>query len=679
MTAITVEDLDNAKLDVDLIAEVATSTEATATDRKGNVKLTVQGAMQTLIAVNPRGPWATATAYAVKDVFTEGGITYVAVLAHTSTSISADLAAGKIALYQGVTVQDTDHFQNGIDFTAGTDTQLTLSREPGSKSNVTVWFGSAYQGPNTWELSADVLIFDDPIPLGVEEVFVQIGTLSSTTLTKVSDESITDAMVAPATKLYVRINDEVSVTDPPFNAQMDGTDDSAAFDAAVAFCVAQSCSLWIPDGELTIPNASPITSGRLFLRGNGAGVIIGNVVYDNPTFPPSVDGPSLLDETAPFVSIRNLIFKSPNSSWALTVKAPVQGSFIDTMEMRDCKFYGQNGFRGQNLSSVSISNCWFYSSLIGIQAEGSTNWTVERCWFRSQAQRGFNVIPYAADPARNGGENIKFIGCEFAGCAVGVWLEKALWTVFDNCLFDYCGLPLFLFGTSYVKLSQSYLGCVILGSVAGIPGYQAPPVDGVALYARPYDAGGGNVFPSGFTATNCEFANYKSGSTLPIIIADGDVASNPSLTAIDRANMSQCKILTAISHSMNYMVSFSKAQVGNINACEFYSPDLSSSLLAPYSMANCLSINAYGNDSLHCTQSGVQVDLTQEKLSLGEVRMIDNTIGLAVTNEAGAECFEVRGSGNERVYVFAGSAMRLIGVGSADSAGVGFRQLVTPN
>lgn len=41
------EDLSNAKLDVDHIAELATSTAATAMDRKGNLKLTWSGIQET--------------------------------------------------------------------------------------------------------------------------------------------------------------------------------------------------------------------------------------------------------------------------------------------------------------------------------------------------------------------------------------------------------------------------------------------------------------------------------------------------------------------------------------------------------------------------------------------------------------------------------------------------------
>ncbi|UXC37360.1 tail fiber domain-containing protein [Cupriavidus gilardii] len=141
MTAITVQDLDNAKLDVDLIAEVATSLNKTATDRKGNTKLTVAGAIATMTAVNVRGPWATGTSYSLKDVFTDGGIAYITVVPHVSTSIEADLAAGKIAVYQGALLSDVNavrsDFSDADDMSKG-DAMVAVKRTQQGAQDTTV-------------------------------------------------------------------------------------------------------------------------------------------------------------------------------------------------------------------------------------------------------------------------------------------------------------------------------------------------------------------------------------------------------------------------------------------------------------------------------------------------------------------------------------------------------------
>ena len=106
MAAINVTDLSNAKLDVDHIADVANSLLPTATDRLGNVKATIKGAVDTIKAFNSRGAWTTATAYDVKDLVTSGGTWYVCVEAHTSSAAFATDSASKWRVHQGLTLAD---------------------------------------------------------------------------------------------------------------------------------------------------------------------------------------------------------------------------------------------------------------------------------------------------------------------------------------------------------------------------------------------------------------------------------------------------------------------------------------------------------------------------------------------------------------------------------------------
>lgn len=106
MPALNINDLNNGKLDLDHMADVATSVNTTATDRLGHTKLTVKGAIDTLKAFNVRGAFASGTVYALKDVYTSAGIAYVTVTAHTSTSVAADLAAGKVTVHQGATKEE---------------------------------------------------------------------------------------------------------------------------------------------------------------------------------------------------------------------------------------------------------------------------------------------------------------------------------------------------------------------------------------------------------------------------------------------------------------------------------------------------------------------------------------------------------------------------------------------
>lgn len=52
-----------------------------------------------------RGDWVTATVYALKDVATQGGVTYICAIEHTSGTFATDLAADKwVALNSGTTI-----------------------------------------------------------------------------------------------------------------------------------------------------------------------------------------------------------------------------------------------------------------------------------------------------------------------------------------------------------------------------------------------------------------------------------------------------------------------------------------------------------------------------------------------------------------------------------------------
>jgi len=70
--------------------------------RDGRVKIHTLGAdvlsLLTTLGITVRGAWLTATAYAVKDIVTEDGATYICAEAHTSGTFSTDLTAVKWVL-----------------------------------------------------------------------------------------------------------------------------------------------------------------------------------------------------------------------------------------------------------------------------------------------------------------------------------------------------------------------------------------------------------------------------------------------------------------------------------------------------------------------------------------------------------------------------------------------------
>ena len=106
MPTITIADLNKAKQDVDHIAELSTSQALTATDRLGNTKDTLAGAMYKISAFNDRGAWVTATKYEIKDLVSSGGTWYVCVAPHISGGTFLGDIATKWRVYQGVLAGD---------------------------------------------------------------------------------------------------------------------------------------------------------------------------------------------------------------------------------------------------------------------------------------------------------------------------------------------------------------------------------------------------------------------------------------------------------------------------------------------------------------------------------------------------------------------------------------------
>ncbi len=133
MPAITIADLDNAKADVDFIASLATSPAMSVADRFGTSHDTVANAIYKISTFNNRGAWASATAYAVKDLVLTGGTWYVAVVAHTSSTLFATDVASKWRVYQGITSGDLaaddgsslmGHIDDGVDAVATTPQRI---------------------------------------------------------------------------------------------------------------------------------------------------------------------------------------------------------------------------------------------------------------------------------------------------------------------------------------------------------------------------------------------------------------------------------------------------------------------------------------------------------------------------------------------------------------------------
>lgn len=93
--------IERFRTDMDNLHEIMTGSKTETVDTGGAEPVkTVANAVSSIENFNPRGVWATSTAYALKDLVTESGTVYVCVEAHTSGTFSTDLSAGKWAYHQ---------------------------------------------------------------------------------------------------------------------------------------------------------------------------------------------------------------------------------------------------------------------------------------------------------------------------------------------------------------------------------------------------------------------------------------------------------------------------------------------------------------------------------------------------------------------------------------------------
>ena len=68
-----------------------------------------------------------------------------------------------------------ENFVDGVNYTSGITTQLTLASNPGVEENTQVYFDGVYQEKNNYTLSAGVITFGSAIPTGVNAVEVVYG------------------------------------------------------------------------------------------------------------------------------------------------------------------------------------------------------------------------------------------------------------------------------------------------------------------------------------------------------------------------------------------------------------------------------------------------------------------------------------------------------------------------
>lgn len=404
-------------------------------------------------------------------------------------------------------------------------------------------------------------------------------------------------------------NGAVSVKD--YGALGDGTtDDSDAIEAAVAAAQAINSAVYFPAGTYAIPTISTL-SGRVFLVGDGDATISGSLVYYDGTFAPSAATNTPVTPTSPYFSAVGLNFSSVGSNtWALSVSAQEQGSFLSTASIRECRFFGAKGLTCDSLIGYEILHCEFNTRTSGLHMYGCVNGTVGYCRFQNQAECGVRIKERTGHGAsgfdRLGGENIKFICCEWAVCTYGLYVENHMWLVLESCLIDYCCVPLVLFGSEYTKLGNTYFGAANNATMfSSVAGYIAPITSGVAMVAAP------NQYRNLMISSHkCEFVNYVSGSTQPLVYVDKNYVTTSSLDA-KQLVFNDNLFLAASTHLATTLCSIANAYGIRLTTNRFTSENVSTTLTSCWVCTSCTDYKGFAN-VFNATQSGVAVTTAQE-------------------------------------------------------------------
>ena len=93
----------------------------------------------------------------------------------------------------------TDTFVDGIDFTAGTTTTVTLDSAPGTKANTQVYFDGVYQEKSEYSLAGTVVTFTSAIPSFVGAVEVVYGKAADVLAPSTREVKIADGVATAYT------------------------------------------------------------------------------------------------------------------------------------------------------------------------------------------------------------------------------------------------------------------------------------------------------------------------------------------------------------------------------------------------------------------------------------------------------------------------------------------------
>lgn len=165
-------------------------------------------------------------------------------------------------------------------FAPGFSTNLTLIGYYGIKSNLWVNFDGAAQGEDTFNLNGYVLAFNNPIPVGIQEVYVKGGT--TLTVGTPGAGTVTDSSIASGTKLSTLITHLRDIT--YYGVSTSGTDTANAAAINTGLFALGAGPVYFPPGTYSTTGNHTLLAGQ-YVVGGGKGVtIISNTSTTSDTF-----------------------------------------------------------------------------------------------------------------------------------------------------------------------------------------------------------------------------------------------------------------------------------------------------------------------------------------------------------------------------------------------------------
>ncbi len=365
--------------------------------RDGRVKLfTLAADVLALLAVygaTPRGNWVTATQYGYKDLVSQGGNTYIAVVPHLSSVFAADLAAGRWLLF-------------------------SLSASPGATQVVftpTANIVATNVQAAIEELDSDMraLITALSNTVAANDALIRSDLASSLLLSKGAGMiAYNAALLYAAGTVGFELNKRKSV----FGTGVAATD-VANVNAAIAAAAANTVIELF--GNFTF-NATINLKPQIWLKGNGAKITHTSTTLDclaytpgAPTgFPGKIVIEGLEGSGAGNAGSANFINIDANAPY-IFIKQCYAGSFFGFINLRDCY-------------DTIIEQCGFYTCSFGVRLRRECH---SLTWLNSQVD-GATIAAFAINYGGGAGtgtcHNINLLGGALQNSAVGLWAENCL-------------------------------------------------------------------------------------------------------------------------------------------------------------------------------------------------------------------------------------------------------------